>query len=408
LSVPERPRVAMYFQMFSPYIVARLNAAAARLNVIAVEGSRRSSQYAWEPSADDDRFRRVTLFPNTAVEDMPPTSIRRAMCARLDASDPDVIVANGWSRVEALTMLAWARRHGRHAILMSESTRNDAPRVAMREAIKSVIVRQFDAALVGGTPQRRYVEELGMPSDRVFLGYDVVDNEFWSAQAAHVRADAERYQHEYGLPDRYFLASARFIEKKNFARLLEAFRRYRSAAGKNAWSLVLVGDGPLRPAIERQVAALGLVEAVRFAGFCQIDELPVYYALAGCLVHVSTVEQWGLVVNEAMASGLPVVVSRSCGCAHDLVKNGQNGYIVDPYDVGEIADRLHAIAANGVERRKMGKKSREIIEDFSPAAFAGGLDQAIALARTSSPKHINIYTRLLIQALAARGGEAGA
>ena len=406
--MPERPRVAIYFQMFSPYIVARLNAAAARLNLIAVEGSRRSSHYEWEPRSDDDRFRRVTLFRDATVEDMPPTLIRRAMCTALDALDPDVIVANGWSRVEALTMLAWARHHGRHAILMSESTRNDAPRVAIREAIKSVFVRQFDAALVGGTPQRHYIEELGMPGDRVFLGYDVVDNEFWSAQAAHVRADAKHYRQEYGLPDGYFLASARFIEKKNFARLIEAFGCYRSAAGKNAWSLILVGDGPLRPALQRQVEGLGLAEAVHFTGFRQIDELPVYYALAECLVHVSTVEQWGLVVNEAMACSLPVVVSRTCGCAHDLVENGQNGYVVDPYNVREIADRLHVIAANGVERRKMGKKSREIIEDFSPTAFADGLDQAIAVARTSSPGHANIYTRLLIRALAARGGESGA
>jgi glycosyltransferase involved in cell wall biosynthesis len=406
LSVPERPRVAIYFQMFSPYIVARLNAAAERMNLIAIEGSRRSTHYAWEPREGEDRFVRTTLFRDAAVEDLPAGTIAQAVRAALDAADPDVVVANGWSRVEALTMLDWARRHGRRAIVMSESTRIDAPRTLLREAPKRMIVRQFDAALVGGTPQRDYIEELGMPAARVFTGYDVVDNDFWEAEAARVRADAGRFRHGLGLPEQYFLASSRFLEKKNLARLIEAFARYRDAAADTAWKLVLVGDGTLRPALEQQVAALELHDTVQFAGFRQVEELPAFYALAGGFVHVSTVEQWGLVVNEAMASGLPVIVSRNCGCAADLVWP-DNGWSIDPLDVPDIARALAALADPACDRPAMGAASLRHVAAFHPSAFGNGLQSAVALALARPAQRLSWRAALLIRALAARGGKTG-
>jgi glycosyltransferase involved in cell wall biosynthesis len=304
-------------------------------------------------------------------------------------------------------MLDWARQKGRHAILMSESTRVDAPRTRLREAIKSIVVQQFDAALVGGEPQRAYVEELGMPAERVFIGYDVVDNDFWSAQVKEISTDPESYRRTHGLPQHYFLASARFIEKKNLNRLIEAFASYHSAAREDAWKLVLLGDGELRTNLERKVATLHIEDAVIFSGFQQIDKLPIYYALAGCFLHVSTIEQWGLVVNEAMACGLPVIVSETCGCAHDLVRDGFNGFVVDPYEVGEIADRLLLISTKPTLRRDMGERSARIIQDFSPATFAKGLIEAIQIAGSFSPKKTSLITRLLIRALAIRGGETG-
>src|SRR5207244_4064698 len=102
---------------------------------------------------------------------------------------------------------------------------------------------------------------------------------------------------------------------KNLPRLLEAFAGYRRLAGDAAWELVLLGDGPLRPELVALLKDLELDGHVLLPGFKQYDELPAYYGLAGAFIHASTTEQWGLVVNEAMASGLPVLVSDRCGCA---------------------------------------------------------------------------------------------
>ena len=111
----------------------------------------------------------------------------------------------------------------------------------------------------------------------------------------------------------------------------------------------------------------------------------MYYGLASAFILPSTTEQWGLVVNEAMASGLPVLVSNRCGCAAELVKEGSNGYTFNPLEIGEIADLMLNIGAAGVDRSAMGQKSREIIANWSPDLFGRNLTNAANYAR-SLPK----------------------
>src|SRR5207248_5879043 len=113
-------------------------------------------------------------------------------------------------------------------------------------------------------------------------------------------------------------------------------------AGNPPWDLVLLGDGPLRETLNTQLSTLNLHSHVHLPGFKRYDELPVYYALAKAFVHASTTEQWGLVVNEAVASGLPVIVSERCGCVPELV-NG-NGFTFDPFAEHELAELLLRLA----------------------------------------------------------------
>jgi 1,2-diacylglycerol 3-alpha-glucosyltransferase len=402
-----RPDVAIYFRMFSPYILARINGAAARMSVVGIEGSRRSTVYAWEPRVGEERFARRTLFNDAAIDDKPAGEMVGAVRAALDEADPAVVFITGWSHSEALAMLLWARERDRPVVIMSESTAHDATRSFVREAIKRHIVGLCDAALVGGKAQRRYVEALGMPPDRVFLGYDAVDNDFFARGAATARADAAGVRARFGLPERYFLASCRFIAKKNLARLIEAFAAYRDKVGEDGWDLVLIGDGELRAELEAQARVLGVDQAVRFMGFHQYDDLPAFYGLAGGFVHVSTVEQWGLVVNEAMAAGLPVIVSRACGCADDLVDQGKNGWAVDPLDVAEIVQRLIDLAAPTTDRAAMGAAGIRIVADYGPDRFGEGAAAAAGLVRIGRPRRAGPVSRWLLSRLAARNTRDG-
>lgn len=399
--------VAIYFRMFSPYILARINGAAARMPVVGIEGSRRSTVYAWEPRVGEELFARRTLFTDSAIDDKPAADMVRAIRAALDEADPAVVCITGWSHSEALASLLWARERGRPVVIMSESTAHDATRSFVREAIKRHIVGLCDAALVGGTAQRAYIEALGMPADRVFIGYDAVDNDFFARGAAAARADGAAVRARFGLPERYFLASCRFIAKKNLARLLDAFAAYRAADTTEPWDLVLVGDGELRADLEAQASAMGLGESVRFMGFRQYDDLPAFYALAGGFVHVSTVEQWGLVVNEALAAGLPVIVSRTTGCAGDLVREGVNGWTVDPLDVSDIAARLSELAAPDTDRAAMGRAGAEIVAGYGPDRFGQGLAEAIASAQRMAPRRAGPLSRWLLRRLAARNTRDG-
>ncbi len=290
-------------------------------------------------------------------------------------------------------------------VCMSESTEWDEPRIGWKEWFKRNLVGLFSAALVGGKRHSDYLTKLGMPGERIFLGYDAVDNRYFSDKAEAIRSDAEEVRRQHGLPQDYFLASARFVEKKNLPRLLDAYALYRTSCGTSApWSLVLLGDGALRHGLESQLGVLGLRDHVMMPGFKQVADLPAYYALAGALIHPSTVEPWGLVVNEAMASGLPVLVSNRCGCAPELVCEGVNGFTFDPLKVEEIAQKMMRVSASDFPRAAFGKKSREIVAEWGPGKILRGWDcrQAIEAALASPPAVPTRVDRALLRMIRYR------
>ena len=149
--------------------------------------------------------------------------------------------------------------------------------------------------------------------------------------------------------------------------------------------------------LNSQLATLNLHSHVHLPGFKQYDELPVYYAFAKAFVHASTTEQWGLVVNEAVASGLPVIVSNRCGCVPELV-NG-NGFTFDPFDEHELAERLLRLALlPDDERKSLGDASCKIAADFSSERFGEGLEQAAQLA-LGHPRQVSLVSRTLVKLL---------
>jgi len=252
-----------------------------------------------------------------------------------------------------------------------------------------------------------------MAVDRVCLGYDAVDNDYFQQKADKVRQEEAAIRVSHGLPENYFLACARFIEKKNLPRLLEAYARYHALCGRNEdgppgrglspWHLVLLGDGVLRETLVSQISRLNLQNHVLLPGFKQYADLPTYYALAGAFVHASVVEQWGLVVNEAMASGLPVLVSNRCGCASDLVLAGQNGFTFDPYDVEGVAGIMQRISNMETGARKsLGHESERIIAEWSPKRFADGLNRAACQALEVDLPKATWTDRLLLRGLLLR------
>ena len=143
--------------------------------------------------------------------------------------------------------------------------------------------------------------------------------------------------------------------------------------------------------------------AVYFAGFRQVEELPRIYAGAGVLVHASVKDTWGLVVNEAMASGLPVIVSGRCGCASDLVRDGENGYVFEPTDVEGLAGLMGRVAGmEDAERAAMGEAGRRVIADWGPERFAAGLKGAAEKAMEEGPKRAGVLDRALLKLLCRR------
>nr|WP_306469570.1 glycosyltransferase family 4 protein [Oscillatoria laete-virens] len=293
---------------------------------------------------------------------------------------PDAVVICGYYSPDACALLSSARRLGARAILMSESTRGDHRRNPLKELFKAWRLRGFHSALCGGIPHRDYLIGLGMPAGKIFTGYNAVDNDFFERES-RVAVEKELIPDclRQLAPGRFFLASNRFVPRKNLGALIGAYADYARRVNE-PWGMVLLGDGPERSFLESLVHKHKLTDKVFFSGFRQIDELPAFYAHAGVFVHVPLSEPWGLVVNEAMACGLPVIVSSTAGCARDLCRHGINGLQVDPRSAEQIARALEAVSTHSSVRESFARESRSIIRDYSPGQFAQGLWKAVTVA----------------------------
>lgn len=411
--------LAIHFARLGPYHLARLRSASDVLvplgwRVAALEIAGSDSTYEWEREPDGwEQWERVTVFPDGVFENIPAVKIKSGIVRELDRLRPDAVAIAGWGTVDARACLDWCKRNDARAIVMSETRAADAPRAWWKELVKYLIVNSFDAAICGGESHKRYLMQLGMPKERIALGYNVVDNNFFKFSAP----DCEPF-----IDGSYFLASNRFVERKNLRRLLEGYKIFQDIVlrslglkKEDLWPLVLLGDGKLRGALQATCVELGLKTlripfsgvsdeagkqalyrdklnlntckkealnvcgGVVFAGFRQIWELPTFYAGAGAFVHPALQEPWGLVINEAMASGLPVLSSRNVGAAEELVQEGKTGFLFDPMDVKSIAESLLKIfLMSEPDRRKMGGEAREMVERKVPSrAFGEGLAKVL-------------------------------
>lgn len=395
--------LAICFTNFGPYHLARLRALGRALadsggRLIAYEVAGAERRYPWQADRAEsgEPFDWVTLFADRAVESIPGPICARALARALRRDRPDAVAIVGYSRPESMAALRWAAARRRPTILMSESQAIDHPRVWWKEAIKRRRVSRFSAALVGGPRHRDYLAALGMPPARVALGYNAVDNDRFAAAADHARRDPAGRE---GLPAApYFLAVSRFVPEKNLPRLVRAFAAYRReaeaepAAGGRPWDLVLCGGGPGAAEVEAAVAASGLAHAIHRPGFLQADGLARWYAHASAFVHPSLMEPWGLVVNEAAACGLPLLVSDRAGCAETLVPDppGTAGWRFDPGDEAGLADALGAMARLPEPgRAAMGRRAASVVADWGPDRFARGTLEALRMAIKAGPQLVH-------------------
>ncbi|MGA9624577.1 MAG: glycosyltransferase [Bryobacteraceae bacterium] len=386
----------MIFHRYGPYHCARMRAFAARGPAVAIEVVRKDTTYQWDLVDYSQDFRRVTLFPELMADEPRVGDLRRRLYRCLETEKPRAVAIPGWSTPYAFLALWWCLKTSTPAVLMSESTVLDRRRTFLGEAVKRRLLCLYRAALVGGRRQTEYVNLLGFPELAVVPGYAVVDNAHFGRLQVGGEAGPDTRQS--------FLVCCRFVRKKNLPRLLEGYARYRQEAGSAAWGLVLAGEGPEGDKVAEAIRTLRVDDSVCLAGFVQYDELPALYGGAGAFILPSACdEQWGLVVNEAMAAGLPALVSNRCGCAPDLVEEGRNGFTFDPYDAEELARlmlRVSSMSEDG--RAAMGQASREIISRWTPETFATNLMKAVQIALNAPQPKATVVGRALLWVLIHR------
>ncbi|MCP9884175.1 glycosyltransferase family 4 protein [Synechococcus sp. ATX 2A4] len=363
--------VLIALHRIGPYHHARFCKAAESLNLAVVETRPCSAEYPWVEITAEAYPRHALTGQSAAEEDPPNHAIERQLHHLIDALKPKVIVSVGWADRAYQRLLIVATNRRIPVVIVSDSRWRDEARSRIKERIKRLLLRGYSAALVAGQESRSYLAALGFPPDSIFQPWDVVDERVFMADPSHTSGPSTAHPH--------FLCVSRFVAKKNHLGLLAAFASYRQQGGK--WGLRLIGSGTLQAELEAAVANCALQGCVSILPFQQIDQLALSYQKASAFVLASSTDQWGLVVNEAMAAGLPVLVSGACGCAVDLVSHASTGWVFPPGDAAALTKLLHtAERQSEQERRLMVQAARARLQAFSLEAFAQGLQAAVAAA----------------------------
>lgn len=292
-----------------------------------------------------------------------------AMLLHLFRNRPQAVVCGGYDSVAAWICFLWCKLLGKRFVLWLESTARDRRKPGLLKLrLKRWIVSRADAIAAAGSATTEYVTGLGARRDRIFLAPFGGDMEIFSRRSLSI--DAAREKRRLGFPPRLILYSGRLVRGKGILVLLDAFRIVTSELSEAG--LLVVGHGPDREAMRRHARRLGL-ENIHFLGPQPYERMPRYYALADVLVLPTFSDQWGFVVNEAFACGVPAVVSRVAGVCDDLIDEGETGFAVDPGNFSQLAEHVLRILRDSELRARMSGNCRRLVRNYSADACAEGL-----------------------------------
>jgi glycosyltransferase involved in cell wall biosynthesis len=351
MAEPVLPKVALLWSQFAAYHVDRCEAVARRLagraEVWAVEVATSSATYAWGPSGEVAGAQKVTLFPGRSYDDVSMGSRLWAQFKVLRRCKM-VLIGIGYNEPDII-ILAWLLRlWGVTVVLLCESKFDDSQRSVGFELFKSLLLTPFNAAIVGAQRQMSYLRFLGFRRRRVLPGYDCVGLDRIRAQGG-----AELAPHGELYDARHFIFVGRFVAKKNLFELLDGYADYVVQTGDSARRLILVGSGPDEVPLREHIVALGISHKVDFPGFLAAEAVSTLLARSLALVLVSREEQWGLVVNEALAFGLPVITSTTVGSRDVLVRNLINGFVIETGSIKGIAHAMTSLSGDEHLWRRM-------------------------------------------------------
>ena len=285
------------------------------------------------------------------------------------------IRASFWISYFAAKLSRTAFLFGTDAITLSPLDGRQWKR-SVKRLLWPALFRLADQVIVPSSGTRDLMRSLSIPDQRITLTPYIVDNDWWLAQSARVDRDSIRNSWGASKSDVVILFCAKLQPWKRPQDLLHAFSK---ASLSNA-RLVFAGDGPLRQSLETEAARLGIADRVRFLGFANQTQLPAIYTASDLLVLPSTYDAFGVVVNEAMLCGCPVIVSDSVGAARDLVLEGETGFVYPCQHVEALARLLKDAASDRGELSKMGRAARSRMETWSPRENIQATVDAVAAA----------------------------
>jgi len=317
-------------------------------------------------------------------------AINPGVWRELGAFQPDAVIVYGYTSATTLLAILWAVSHGVPLLVRGVSYllgEEEKPRrlLAVKRLFLRWLTRHACGFLAVGTSNSRYWIQYGAKPEQVFPAGYAVDNAYFRREADRYRSGPEQLRCKNGWTQRYLLLYVgRLSWEKGVDVLIEAMRRI--SAMRSDIGLLIAGDGPERRTLEKRARAL---PQVHFLGFQDWTRLPGFYAAADLFVLPSRREPWGMVVNEAMASGLPVMATGRVGAAQDLISEGESGFVVPEDDAEALASAIDR-ACQSVERlRAMGARAQRLVESRSYDVTLSGFHKALSSCLCHD-KHTNV------------------
>lgn len=285
----------------------------------------------------------------------------------------DALFVHGYRYPTYLLAIIIARVLGIPILYRSESSLHYDENISrpmyiklLKPAFLRLLFKSVSGFLAIGSRNREFYQYYGVPDNRIFHCPYAVDNDFFAEQADKYRQRKKEIKTQLGIDpnDVVILFVSKLIEIK---RPIDALRAHGLLSDlDNNPALLFVGDGKLRPRLERYVRENSLPN-VYFVGFKNQSMLPKYYAIGDIFLRTDGYHKgdWGLTINEAMAAGLPIISSNSIGAVDDLVRDGKNGFTFHLGDVRDLASKLELLVKDRSKRLEMGKKSQQIISQWS-------------------------------------------
>jgi glycosyltransferase involved in cell wall biosynthesis len=366
-----RPRVIYWNNIPAPYMVERFNAVIRRGNVDleAWFGARTDPDRSWTIDESTWQFphrylSRVGISRHRLSMPTPVLTVRRPDLLVSLYATPSFLVGlrlawwRGWRTAlwVEVTFDSWVRRRG------------------WKEALKRAVFQRVDGIITAGQDGRAFAMRYGVPSERVHIARHVVDAEYFASESAAARPARDVIRSQLGLSGVVFVYIGRLWWGKGTGPLLAAYTALeRELPGGT--SLLIVGDGPEEVRIAQLARSEGL--SVKLAGFRQRAELPSMYAAGDVFVFPTLGDPYGLVVDEAMAAGLPVISTTAAGEIRERVVDDVNGYLVPPNDPVALAAAMHRLAVDPALRHQMGARSAEMIAPYTPDSWAQAFEKAV-------------------------------
>ena len=291
--------------------------------------------------------------------------------------NPDIIISAGWDLFSYQIALFYAKVFGKKFILWSGSTKFEPSwRRTLAMPLVKLMIAGSDAYIVYGTRAKEYLISLGAKPEKIFIAYNTTDINFFKNEVDKWREQKTKIKKELRIKtSKVVLYVGQLIERKGIRYLIEAFRKIKQEMADV--SLLIVGYGTMESELKALVKRKKIPDVV-FAGGVEWRQTPKFYAVSDVLVMPSLEEVWGLVINEAMVAGLPVIGTDIAGASADLIKDGKNGFVIKEGSVGEFFQALKTILESESLAKTMSVNSLSFIKNFAPERAMSGVLGAIS------------------------------